>query len=135
MIEEAGGSPSVPYSTCTTNPVDILLHLIRHVVVDDMHHVLDVKPPGRYSSCNEDRHLSSLKIIESFFSLPLQPVPMDACGWQTFFTKIGRQEVGISLGFHKHKCSLPGIPGGVLQDSQQQFQGENACVCENQEKC
>ena len=54
-----------------TSPVYILLDLIRHVVVDHVHHVLDVEAPCCNSCCHKDRHLSSFEIVQGFLPLPL----------------------------------------------------------------
>ena len=37
-----------------TDPVHILVHIIRHVIVDDMGYVRDVQPSSGHGGCNQD---------------------------------------------------------------------------------
>ena len=56
-----------------TNPVHVLVHVIRHVIVDDMGHVGDIQPPGGHSSCHQDWLVASAEVEQSFFPLSLKP--------------------------------------------------------------
>ena len=57
-----------------TNPVHIFVHVVGHVIVDDMSHVGDIQPPGSHSSCHQDRLIASAEVEQSFFPLSLKPV-------------------------------------------------------------
>ena len=56
-----------------TNPVHILVHVIRHVIVDDMGHIGDVQPSGGHSSCHQDWLVASAEVEQCFLPLSLKP--------------------------------------------------------------
>ena len=37
----------VPHTTSSTDPVNILLHLSGHIIIDHMFDILDIQSPGR----------------------------------------------------------------------------------------
>ena len=51
----------------------VLIHVIRHVIVDDMGHVGDVKPPSSYSGGHQDWLVPCAEVKQSFFPLSLKP--------------------------------------------------------------
>ena len=56
-----------------TNPVHILVHIIRHVVVNDMGNIGDVQPSGSHCSCHQDWLIPSAEVEQSLLSLSLKP--------------------------------------------------------------
>ena len=47
-------------------PVHVLLHIARHVKVDDVFHIGDVKTSRRYCCCNNDWRLTNLEPGKGF---------------------------------------------------------------------
>ena len=56
-----------------TDPVHILVHVIRHVIVDDMGHVGDVHPSGGHGSCHQDWLVAGAEVEQGFLPLSLKP--------------------------------------------------------------
>jgi hypothetical protein len=83
--------------------VDIFVHVVRHVVVDDVGHPRDVQPSGSYSSGHKDRLASHAEVIQGLLSLPLQPVTVDTGCGKTLLAQVGGKEVSILLGLGKEK--------------------------------
>merc|ERR1719376_1440270 len=78
LIEEACCSSSVTNPTSSTNPVDVLVQLFGQVIVDNMHHVGDVKAPCRNSCSHQNWRPASLEVVQSLHSFTLESVSMDA---------------------------------------------------------
>ena len=56
-----------------TNPVHILVHIIRHVIVDDVSNIGDVQPSGSHSSCHQDWLVAGAEVKQGFLPLSLKP--------------------------------------------------------------
>ena len=84
-----------------TNPMDILVHVVWHVVIDDMGDARYVESSCSYSSGDKDRLTAHTEIIQSFFSLPLKPVAVNTGGGKPFLGQVAGQEVSILLGLEK----------------------------------
>ena len=78
--------------------MDILVHVIRHVIVNDVSHPWDIQTPCSHGCSYEDRHGSYTKVVQSFFPLPLETITVDAGGGQALSGQVGGQEVSIPLG-------------------------------------
>ena len=66
---------NITYTLCITRcitqcepvlPVHVLLHIARHVKVDDVFHIGDVKTSRRYCCCNNDWRLTNLEPGKGF---------------------------------------------------------------------
>merc|ERR1719300_2199409 len=104
VIEEGGGKTKVAHSTSTSNSVDILFHVTRHVKVDDVFHIWDVKTSRCHCSCNNDWGLAHLEPAESLFSFSLRAVTVDTCNREALPVKELVQTIGSFLGFNKDQC-------------------------------
>merc|ERR1719339_882741 len=113
-VDEAGRLPQISNSTSSTDPVYILVHIIRHVIVDDMGNIGDVKPSSSHCSRHQDWLVSCAEIEQCFLPLSLKPVPMDTGSWQALSREVGGEEVGVLLGLHKDQSSLLGVALRVL---------------------
>ena len=51
----------------------ILVHVIRHVIVDDMGHVGDVQPSSGHGSCHQDWLVAGAEVKQGFLPLSLKP--------------------------------------------------------------
>ena len=51
----------------------VLVHVIRHVIVDDMGHIGDVQPSGSHGSCHQDWLVASAEVEQGFLPLSLKP--------------------------------------------------------------
>ena len=51
----------------------ILVHVIRHVIVDDMGHVGDVHPSGGHGSCHQDWLVAGAEVEQGFLPFSLKP--------------------------------------------------------------
>ena len=58
--------------------MDVLVDVVRHVVVDDVHDVLDVEASGGDAGGHEDGHAAGLKVCQRLLALGLQAVAVDA---------------------------------------------------------
>merc|ERR1719320_2136914 len=113
-IVEGSSFPEIPEPASTTYSVHVLVHIIRHVVVNNVSHPWNIQSSGSNSSSYQDWHSTHSEIIQGLLPLSLQPITMDACGWQPFTRQIRGQEVCISLGLNKYQAFLLGIPCRVL---------------------
>ena len=113
-------------SGITTLPVDILLHVGRHVEVHDVLDVVDVEAAGRHRRRHDDRRLADLEPAECLLPLPLGPVAVDAGDWEALPVEELVQAVGAPLGLHEDEGPaglgvqvLGAEPGGVHQVQQE----------------
>ena len=76
----------VNQSLFVTNPVFILLHIVWHVVVDDVIHMRDMETSGCYSSGHQDRLAihTEVEVVKSVLSLRYGHVTVDAGGGKPF---------------------------------------------------
>ena len=58
--------------------MDVLVDVVRHVVVNDVHDVLDVETPGGDAGGHEHGHAAGLEVGQGLLALRLQAVPVDA---------------------------------------------------------
>jgi len=104
VIEEGGGKTEISHSTSSPNSVHVLLHIARHVKVDDVFHIGDVKTSRSYCCCNNDWRLTNLEPAESLLSFSLRPVTVDASHREALPVKELIQAVSSFLGFNKYEC-------------------------------
>ena len=74
-----------------TNPVDILVHVVGHVVVDHVSNSRD----GSYCSSNQNVLTAHRDIVKGLFPLPMEPVTVDAGGGESLLAQVTGQEIGI----------------------------------------
>merc|ERR1719474_591620 len=113
-IDEAGGLAQIPHSASSSNPMNIFVNIIRHVVVDDMRHVGNIQSSGSNSGSHQDWLVSSSEVEQRLLPLSLKPVAVDASSWQTLSRKIGGQEVCVLLGLDEDQGPLLRITFWVL---------------------
>merc|ERR1719209_691123 len=101
LVEKTGSSSSVANPTSPANPVNVLVQLLGHVVVDNMHHVGDIKASSSHSCCHQNWHPACLEVFQSLLSFALKSVSVNAGGWKSLLTQVEAQEISLSLGLHK----------------------------------
>lgn len=55
IVVERRGLADVSHTSGASDSVNIFVNIVAEVIVNDMHHVLDVQPARGYSGGNEDR--------------------------------------------------------------------------------
>mmetsp|Transcript_16458 Transcript_16458/g.19749 ORF Transcript_16458/g.19749 Transcript_16458/m.19749 type:complete len:216 (+) Transcript_16458:443-1090(+) len=102
-VEECGCNSCLPTTACTTDAMDIVFNLLRHVKVDDVFDVWEVKTFRCHISSNQDVFLLSFEGIYSVFSLLLvQPTVYRHC-LHTFEQEIFMNLVHVNLVLTEHK--------------------------------
>ena len=87
-------------------PVDVFLHILGHLEVDDMSDPLDVETPGGHRCRHEDRLAAGSEVVERHLPLLLGAVPVDGGGGQLVLTQEQSQDVRILLPLHEHENLL-----------------------------
>ena len=82
--------------------MDVLVHLVRHVVVDDVLDQGDVQAPPGHGGSHQDGKLPGGEVGQGLLSLALGSVPVDAGGGVALPGEVGGQVVGRGL-FLKRK--------------------------------
>ena len=76
--------------------MDILVHVVGHVVVDHVSNSRDVKASEiSYCSSNQNVLTAHTEIVKVLFPLPLEPVTVDAGGGESLLAQVTGQEIGI----------------------------------------
>merc|ERR1719239_714842 len=73
-VNEASSLAQIAHPPSPANPVHIFIHIVRHVIVDDVRHVGDVQPSRSHSSCHQDGLVPSAEVEQCFLPLALKPV-------------------------------------------------------------
>merc|ERR1719474_2402362 len=61
-IDKAGGLAQIPHPASSSDTVDIFVHIIRHVVVDDMRHVGNIQSSSSNCSSHQYRLVPSSEV-------------------------------------------------------------------------
>merc|ERR1712183_388467 len=113
-IIERSRLAQIAKTASATNPVYILVHVIRHVVIDDVRDPRYVQSSGSNSCGNQYRHGAHAEVVQRLLSLPLKTISMGARGGQSFSGQVGGQKICIPLGLDKDQCPLFRVPGSIL---------------------
>ena len=81
--------------------MDVLVHLVRHVVVDDVLDQGDVQTSPGHGGSHQDGEFPGGEVGQSLLSLALGSVPVDAGGGVTLSGEVGGQVVGRGLFLEK----------------------------------
>ena len=87
-VDKGEGSAIVAHPTGSSNPVHILLDLTRHVEVDNILNIRDVKSTCQYCSGRQYRSLASAEVRQGLLSLSLTPVAMNCPSGIAFPAKL-----------------------------------------------
>lgn len=95
-------------SSCrATNSVNVVFDLLRHVVIDDILDIVDVKTSTSNIRCNEHRACAAiLEVLEQLFTHLLVFVTMDALHtFDALLVKLLDQVVYSFLSLTKYECA------------------------------
>jgi len=65
----------------TSNRMNVILHVVCKVIIDDTCNVLNIQASGCYVSCNHDGNFARLEFSKNHVTLLLSLVSVDAHGW------------------------------------------------------
>merc|ERR1719391_1947630 len=82
LVKETSCTASVASPPCSANPVDVLIQLLGHVVVNNMHHVGNVEASSCNSCSHQNWHPPSLEVFKCLLPFTLKSIPMDAGSWE-----------------------------------------------------
>jgi hypothetical protein len=85
--------------------MDVILHVIRAIIVDDEFEFLDVQPSGRDRGGDDNRHESRLEIRNRLVPIDLILSTVQRRANVPLAHQISEQVVGRFLSFHKDQCS------------------------------
>ena len=83
--------------------MDILVHFVRHVVVDDVLHQGNVQSSPGHGGSHQDGKLPGGEVGQSLLPLSLGSVPVDAGGGVALAREVGGQVVGGGLFLQRNK--------------------------------
>ena len=107
LDEERVGSAFVASSCRATNSVNVVFDLLRHVVIDDILDIVDVKTSTSNIRCNEHCACAAiLEVLEQLFTHLLVFVTMDALHtFDALLVKLLDQVVYSFLSLTKYECA------------------------------
>merc|ERR1711915_147403 len=75
-VDKACLSPSVAYSSCSSDPMHVFFNFVWHIIINNVHNIFNVQSPSCHSSSDKNGSSSRLKIVQGFLSFPLESVSM-----------------------------------------------------------
>mmetsp|Transcript_61841 Transcript_61841/g.161977 ORF Transcript_61841/g.161977 Transcript_61841/m.161977 type:complete len:599 (+) Transcript_61841:267-2063(+) len=85
-------------TTCSPDPVDVVLNRLRHVVVHNIHHFFDVKPSLRHVRRDQHGAAPGLEVGQRAVAGPLVLVAMDGSCGNLVVLQLPGQCIGAALG-------------------------------------
>jgi len=73
IIDESGGDPRLTTSTCTSNPMDIILNLMGHIEIDHMSNIGEIQTLSCHISSHQHIPSTRLELTDGFISILHQP--------------------------------------------------------------
>merc|ERR1740123_146544 len=101
--EQGVACSSVAFTSSSSNPVDVILAVVRVVVVYDELNIVDIKSSGGDISGNENAGLSLLKLAQHPLPLLLLLIPVDTHRRPTVLSHQPGQFIALSLSLGKDK--------------------------------
>src|SRR4051812_19180499 len=94
----------------SSNAVNVILRLLRHVIVDDVRDAGDVETALRDVRRDKHAHFSALEVLERARTLRLSLVRMHRCGFDLFTLEVADDAVSAVLcpREHEHRVELFG---------------------------
>jgi hypothetical protein len=88
VIVEGGGQTRLTDTSSTTDTMNVFIHIIGHIVVDDVHDVTDINTTGSDSSSDQNGALTTLEGEQSIFSFHLGTITVNGGRGETAFIEI-----------------------------------------------
>lgn len=117
LRKEGDGGSAVSGAASTTDAVNVVVDVGRHVVVDDVLHVRNVESTGGDVGSDKDRLLSSLEKTKGLLTLVLRAVAVNARRGVALALEVVLKSVGGTLGLYEDEDQTRGHSSEEVEES------------------